>query len=61
MPQVQAIAPGGASYDPVRQITVMPGGTPFIDEPSMKSTLYCTTTTTMDMQSWPDSVVDGTD
>lgn len=61
VPQVQAIALGGARYDPVRQITVMPEGTPFIDEPSMKSTLYTTITTTEDMQSWPDTVADGTD
>jgi putative ATP-grasp target RiPP len=61
VPQVHGIDLGEASYDPVRQITVMPDGTPFIDEPSMKSTLYCTTTTTEDMQSWPDTVADGTD
>jgi putative ATP-grasp target RiPP len=61
VPQVQAIALGRARYDPVRQITMMPEGTPFIDEPSMKSTLYTTIKTTEDMQSWPDSVADGTD
>ena len=61
VPQAQAIDLGEASYDPVRQITVMPDGTPFIDEPAMKSTLYCSTTTTEDMQSWPDTVADGTD
>lgn len=49
------------SYDPVRQITVLPDGTPFIAAPSMKTTLYCSTLTTEDMQTWSDTVADGSD
>lgn len=61
VPAAQALELGGVTYDPVRQITVLADGTPFVAAPSMGSTLYCTTATTEDMQTWPDTVADGTD